>query len=59
MFSALQQLGLKYDCSWTTLKYTNWFEKPNQGLWPYTLDYGSPQVGGHRGQELCAQEMKD
>ncbi|MPC30174.1 hypothetical protein E2C01_023433 [Portunus trituberculatus] len=43
MFSALQQLGLKYDCSWTTLKYTNWFEKPNQGLWPYTLDYNSPQ----------------
>ncbi|KAK8381730.1 hypothetical protein O3P69_015052 [Scylla paramamosain] len=43
MFSALQQLGLKYDCSWTTIKYTNWFEKPNQGLWPYTLDYGSPQ----------------
>ncbi|KAG7171350.1 putative Polysaccharide deacetylase-like 2 [Homarus americanus] len=25
MFSALNELGLEYDCSWPTLRYTNWF----------------------------------
>lgn len=46
MFRAIQQLGLKYDSSWTTLKYTNWYEEEIPALWPYTLDYPSPQVCG-------------
>lgn len=46
MFTALDKLGLKYDSSWTTLKYTNWFEDTIPALWPYTLDFPSPQVGG-------------
>ncbi|XP_042887457.1 chitin deacetylase 7-like isoform X3 [Penaeus japonicus] len=44
MFSALHDLGLQYDCSWPTLKYTNWYgSKPLGALWPYTLDYPSIQ----------------
>lgn len=43
MFRAIETLGLKYDSSWTTLKYTNWYEETIPALWPYTLDYLSPQ----------------
>lgn len=45
MYSAMEELGLEYDCSWPTLKYTNWYgSKPYGALWPYTLDYPSIQV---------------
>ncbi|XP_027231311.2 chitin deacetylase 7 [Penaeus vannamei] len=44
MYSAMEELGLEYDCSWPTLKYTNWYgSKPYGALWPYTLDYPSIQ----------------
>ncbi|XP_076046293.1 chitin deacetylase 8-like [Oratosquilla oratoria] len=44
MFRALQDLGFEYDCSWSTLHYTNWCgTKPRGAMWPYTLDYPSIQ----------------
>ncbi|XP_069185002.1 chitin deacetylase 7 isoform X1 [Procambarus clarkii] len=44
MFSAVRDLNLLYDCSWPTLKYTNWYgDRPEGAIWPYTLDFPSIQ----------------
>ena len=48
MYEALNESKFEYDCTWSTLQYTPWFED-NEGvikgaLWPYTLDYQSIQV---------------
>uniref|UniRef100_A0A6A7FWX2 Chitin deacetylase 9-like protein n=1 Tax=Hirondellea gigas TaxID=1518452 RepID=A0A6A7FWX2_9CRUS len=47
MYDALQDAGIKYDCSWPTLHYTPWFVESdgtiNGALWPYTLDFFSIQ----------------
>ncbi|XP_069989823.1 chitin deacetylase 7 [Penaeus vannamei] len=44
MYQALYDNGFSYDCSWPALQYTNWYgEEPLGALFPYTLDYLSPQ----------------
>ncbi|XP_064083777.1 chitin deacetylase 7-like [Macrobrachium nipponense] len=44
MYRALRDAGYKYDSSWTALDYTNWYENAKGALYPYTLDFQSPQV---------------
>ncbi|XP_023332330.1 uncharacterized protein LOC111704337 isoform X1 [Eurytemora carolleeae] len=41
MFTALQQDGFKYDCSWASRDYG--YLKLDVGLFPYTLDYETVQ----------------
>ncbi|XP_042856412.1 chitin deacetylase 7-like [Penaeus japonicus] len=44
MYQALYDSGFTYDCSWPALQYTNWYgDEPKGALFPYTLDYQSPQ----------------
>ncbi|XP_066945313.1 chitin deacetylase 8-like [Macrobrachium rosenbergii] len=45
MYQALTDAGFGYDSSWTALAYTNWYGSPAKGaLYPYTLDFKSPQI---------------
>lgn len=43
MFRAYNENGFEWDCSWSTTKYTP--HNNNSGLWPYTLDCPTFQVG--------------
>lgn len=46
MFKALNDSHFEYDSSWTALHYTNWYgDSPLGALYPYTLDFTSPQIG--------------
>ncbi|CAK1589663.1 unnamed protein product [Parnassius mnemosyne] len=36
-FQVMAEVGLQYDATWPTIRFTN------PGLWPYTLDYASTQ----------------
>merc|ERR1712002_14770 len=57
MYSALKDAGFKYDSSWTALDYTNWYGKsPKGALYPYTLDFQSPQIPDDCPVGKCPEE---
>ncbi|XP_068227077.1 chitin deacetylase 7-like [Palaemon carinicauda] len=45
MYRALNDAGYKYDSTWSAREYTNWYgDQPKGALYPYTLDFQSPQI---------------